>query len=1321
LPALWRHSVRALWVLLAFIVIVYAVLVVLGRQLLPHLDRYQSPINDFLSERLGVEVRTQDLSGSWVRFSPRLNVEGLELLAPFIPSAPSADLLHSADLDEDGVPGQALPESRPLASPLRGIASLKIDRLSAELDLPRSILAANLIWEELSIGRASFTLIENASGKWSVEGFPEPAAGSDDDGLRRVWQMLTDSKRIRIAKVELLLRFYSGDEVVLDADDLLAENSGDFHRIAAALSMAGEEFATTLLEGHGDLLKTSGFKGRAYLSFNRIDLSGPPGIVFRGLAPEWAERIGAIKTDVAAELWLTIPKGGEWALVGRASASEIPLSWVENVPPLRNLLADLSGWFRPGLDWGLRVQGLDVDWMDTDIQPLNLEFSQQLGANWGQFTLSVDHLDLSIVSELLLKAELLPKEPENVLTALNPRGVLRDFHLDINIAEAFPLTAIYTRLDTIALDSWHGAPALKALSGYFVMKGEAGELVLDTGPDFALSFRGVYDDFLNIGSARGRVHLDVLDDGRALRIGGGPVMMKSEAGDIRAAFDLYQPLNKAAGVPIMTLIGGIRDSHSRHTEQFIPDLLQPELKAWLDEAIGDMEVKEGGFIWRGPLVGEDTTRRSIQVYARVANGNLRFDPGWPGLTQLSAYMSVDGGDLVGRVLSAKMGKARVQNTRFSTMPELPGLDIQAHVQAPLDEAIDILQHSPLQAHVAELAQWQLGGQVRADLDLGIPFSSDKRGEHYRVAARLNDGLMRLGSADIEFKHLNGEIAYDDQRGLYSEQVEFELWGEALSARLTTRENGDLDIESEGQMGLSALPMWPAFMGNWVEGSFDYQARYQIPADGTPSLRLRSDLLGVRSILPAPLNKLTEDRSDFALSLNFERDHILLEAQLNEDVAGVFKLDGKYLLQGDVALGGINAALQAVTSRVPAAEASRLSLRGSLDEFNFDQWLQVFTAPGDGRQPWDPRALSPVIDVDIGTFNIASYEIKGLTVKGDIGDDRWLFYGSSDAVAGEVRVPLENGRLALELDYLVLPSPNLDDHEGNALTNLRPDDFLELDFSTLGLRIGDDEIGEIAFSIDKIAEGIRVDNIKGELLGLSVGPTLDGTPSTLTWVEGDQPRTYFSGVLQTYDLSGVLKAADMPVILNSREAVFLTELAWAARPWEIKPALLDGSVALNFKTGKFYRSTGVTGSALIKLIGVINFDTWLRRLRFNFSDIFETGVSYDELKGSLAFNRGLMAFQPIKLKLPLGKVHLLGEADLQAETIDAHLAVTLPVGTNLPWIVALAGGLPAAAGVYITSRIFDKQVDKMSSLSYRVTGPWEDPDVKVKRIFSDNLE
>ena len=66
--------------------------------------------------------------------------------------------------------------------------------------------------------------------------------------------------------------------------------------------------------------------------------------------------------------------------------------------------------------------------------------------------------------------------------------------------------------------------------------------------------------------------------------------------------------------------------------------------------------------------------------------------------------------------------------------------------------------------------------------------------------------------------------------------------------------------------------------------------------------------------------------------------------------------------------------------------------------------------------------------------------------------------------------------------------------------------------------------------------------------------------------------------------------------------------------------------------------------------------------------------------------------------------------------EGDLVVTLPIGSNLPWMAALAGGLPAAAGAYVASRIFESQLGKFSSAIYKVSGRLEDPQIEFQKVF-----
>jgi len=126
---------------------------------------------------------------------------------------------------------------------------------------------------------------------------------------------------------------------------------------------------------------------------------------------------------------------------------------------------------------------------------------------------------------------------------------------------------------------------------------------------------------------------------------------------------------------------------------------------------------------------------------------------------------------------------------------------------------------------------------------------------------------------------------------------------------------------------------------------------------------------------------------------------------------------------------------------------------------------------------------------------------------------------------------------------------------------------------------------------------------------------------------------------------------------------------------------------------------------------------VRRLKLDFSDVVNSGMAYDRIQSNMHFESGnLFLTEPLTVKTPSSKMQLAGTINLVDETLDTRLVATLPVGNNLSLWAAFAAGLPAAAGVYVASKLFEKQIDQLSSLSYSIEGPWADPKVSFQRMF-----
>lgn len=1282
------------------LLIITAVVVVLGRQLLPAIDNYRSDIDSLLSRQSGLEVSTRSLSGSWSRLSPRVVVRGLTIAAP---------------------PGQGA-QQQPTIPDEPAAGAIHIERLVLELDLLRSLLAAEPVWHELSLGHIAVNLREQEDGAWSLEGLPPfalVAAGTAPANMSGLLDRLLLNRFIGVEKISLNLGFYSGVRALVNFTDLKLENEAGFHRITAGLGFDDNPaLAELIVEAKGDLVSPETAAGEAYLVLQGLNFSGSLRAVVGQWFPELASRMGEIESELASEIWLRRDQSGQVDLVGRLEAEEIPLSWAADLPPVKNLSAQVTGWFQPGENWGLRWQNLNLSWADTVIQPLNFMFSQRVGARWSELSLAANHINLATLKQALVSTGLVTGTGSKVLDTLDPKGSLVDLHIDLDMNEDFPLQALRSGIEHLDLNSWGSTPATRNLSGYLAWQGQQGTFELDSPDGFAMGYPGVYEDFMQYGASRGRVDMLWQRETATLKIGGGPIAVEGEGdeGRIRAYLSLDIPLNKGPA-PTMWLLAGIRDSHSRHTGQYLPSVLDPGLRAWLDRAVGDAKLVEAGFLWRGSLVRDKGPRPSVQVYAKVADGMIDYDPGWPRLTDLSAYITVDNGKLKGHVNSANLGDSRqvqLTSARVSTSPG-PLLLVNGEVSTPLSEATDILLASPVRERVSMLAGWRFQGSAQVRLDLAIPLASKRDGEHYRVAADISRGQMGLVDFPLVFESISGLVAYSDERGLYSSGLKSRLWGQPLKATITTTE-GETRIESEGRYDIARMPPWHPLLGNQVSGASDYQAMFVVPVIGSPYLRFTSSTEGLVLALPEPLNKAADSLWPLTTKVNFTED-LSVDGRLGQDIGFSMRLDKGRLVAGQVALGGAAAQVAGLTG---------VSLIGQTPEINLDAWLQTFQAmksPAAEHDEPDLPLLTPRFSLRVDELIFRGLSVTRLEATGSY-DGRGLdVYLDSEILAGQVVVPAMAGQpIAMNLDYLTLPKPDLDSENG-FLDGLDPRGFPHLKFATGGIRVGDEQLGELAFLMRPLDDGVELSQIDAELTGIDIGDLPGGEPAAFSWRQVDgRHKTHLTGLLKTHDLGAVLKAWNLPVVVNSDEAASIVDLSWNGKPWEFDLEKLSGQAALNFKDGNFFRAPGATSNAFIKLISLINFDTWARRLRLDFTDLFASGVSYESLKGGLAFAEGTMGFDaPVVVELPSGKMRLTGRADLVNETLDAHMVATLPVGTNLPWIAALVGGLPAAAGVYLTSKIFEDEVDRVSSFSYRVTGPWGKPEVRVDKVFSDKTD
>ena len=109
----WFRRLRTLlWTALAMLIIGAAVIVGIGKLLLPYSERYKPRLEAVLAEQFNQPVRLDAFTAEWKAFGPRVSLEGLNLLGG--PDGAGAIALQQAALDIK--PLNALIPGRPLYS-----------------------------------------------------------------------------------------------------------------------------------------------------------------------------------------------------------------------------------------------------------------------------------------------------------------------------------------------------------------------------------------------------------------------------------------------------------------------------------------------------------------------------------------------------------------------------------------------------------------------------------------------------------------------------------------------------------------------------------------------------------------------------------------------------------------------------------------------------------------------------------------------------------------------------------------------------------------------------------------------------------------------------------------------------------------------------------------------------------------------------------------------------------------------------------------------------------------------------------------------------
>lgn len=1278
-PLRWLvRLANVVWFAVLAILVLVALYVVIGRQLMGSVSDYRQELESRLSDRLGQPVHIDRLYGHWKALDPVLTVSGLTIQDP---DSPDTTVAH-------------------------------LDRINIRLDSLTSLIRGRLVFGNLVADGLNLTLDQTESGAITVEGIPpaqssfldepesggSPAASGPRKWINRLGDILSDPS-VQLNQVRLGLKVPGEERRTFFIPQVdLRYVQGVFSASGRAMQPgSATQLARFYLEGQhffrGD------FDGRVF-----VDIDS--GRLFDAFAQryEW-EKLAIAGFDAGGQAWLHFTHGDLETVNARVSVPHLQLrADGETQAPVEAIRAHV-GWRRQSdQDWQLDIKDLSWRWSGDAVAPIDLKIDRSQG-----WDIRANRLPVGILSRMALAIAPLQKGLRTELAGYQPAGELREIVFRAQTLSDFRLTA---ELADVSVEAFDGAPGARGLDGTLAMDATRGDVVV-AASDVELGFPELFLRPWLLEQLDARVSWTI--DGGHKRVWSDQVEMQYQ-GQTRLAGAFELDLNEP-GDDTLSLRVDSWNATAAMLADFVPaKAVGREFYDWLVAAVQQADVDRGTFYGHGQ-VNEDSPPGSFTTSMRYhfANARIQYDDAWPAVTDASGVVEVQGEQATIALADGQTGGLSLEPTRIAVdgaaTPVLLTIDTAADFAG--SDFGQWLTTSPLGSFTGEAAkQLDVQGRYHLDLGLTLPLAEESSPD---IDLTLTAKEARVAYADTAavWENINGTVKYTTQAGFsgdplvarfFDSPVEISLEEKEKGAPLSVTQTGRLDVNAlAGRFGLDPIP--------GVEGRAAYRATLGLSASGASTLALTSNLSNLTVDWPAPLGKAMGKPAPLNMIVSWgDDDGLLLSGHWEDRLAYRLRWRGDRFDRGRVELGAVTTSL--------SGEAG-LDITGYLNTLDVSAWGDALEAHpvtgGNGQaQPGTTPAWFNRAAVNVGELRVAGQQFAKTAILAMPGKDGWKIALDGPAVQGHLALPASAAPIKVDLDKLVLAS----DSEEASTEKKAPVSFArrgvaswpQADVTIADLTLGERQYGAWSFLFRPSADALTIDQISGKVGTLA----FDGN---LIWSGGPQgERTRVNGVLAGENLADIDPWIEGSVPLKNKKSRVEIDLGWPGPPESAGLETLEGTLGFRLDDGVILERNNT--AQIFRVFGILNSDTLLRRLKLDFSDLYEAGVAFDAISGTARLSGGTLSWEPeLQIVGPSGAFKLTGSTDLVKESLDMRLVVVLPLTQNLPLAAILMGAAaPIGGALFVLDKVLGDPLSRLTSATYSVSGTWDQPEVDLRNVF-----
>jgi uncharacterized protein (TIGR02099 family) len=1268
LKIILRRARTLLWTAMSILIVLAAVLVGVGKLLMPYSDHYQPRLEAWLSEEFGRPVELESFAGEWKAFGPRLTLQGMSLM-------PS----------KGGDPGES------------GVIAIE----SAALDIKplNALIPGRPLYNFRVIG-ANLQLLHKADGRLELSGFGVSGRGTggSSSGLKELAKVgdvvLQDSSLEYVdEKFNLQFRFSSiNGRLHMDGDEFSTEIQASLYDARSDL-VYGEVEATVLfvLDEDQKMAQAAWQASARELMLAAVQgkLPSNPFLPLSG----WLN----------AELW-----GGWSKSEGHRIQGVNDLQDARLVSNYQDLVIDRVNM---RFNWHYQEKGrwrLDIaDFLFEDDKESwtapNISLARNIPQDVGLW-ISADQLPLRFSLDVTRDIMSIYETEWPVLLPWAMSGQVDNLELILNKSWQ-PDFARGSLSDVSVSESDHW-PGVQGLDAVVALQHGSGSISL-TGSKVLLEWPRMFRERLHFTVPA--CHLD-LAWGAQWQTGFDDCSLENEDFAIKTrgviGSNEDKPVVDASAVMSRGTIGAL---HSYWPEA----LMSESIVSWLRRGLVEGEIVSGLVQIHGDL--DDWPFRHgegrFEAVAEVRNALLDYEDDWPEARAVDAVVRFvnTSMDVEGRI--GAVGGVPVHSAR-ANIPDmkLPVLEVNYSADSELPELLGLIEQSPIQQYInTDLSRFEFSGPASTQGDLIFPLGRSKGEISVDGRVLIKDSRFSDPSSEITFENINGELRYD-QRGFSGRGLNSSFRGQAASIDLMADADKEEKFRADVKGNFDVSDVIPGFLREGyaalaqIEGSSEWEASIVVapPHGGDESsgdessgdeseavLLLRSDLGGVDLNLPAPLNKAAEDRWPLMLRYPLSGETRLLEIEIVDRATLRFALSGESETPK-------SAAIRVGNGRPELPAEGFIGIEGNCEKIDLDGWVDVIidgAVEGKGLGGLELETSS----LAAGQLVFLDRPFSDVTVEFDVVESDVKARFSGEDINGKVSFTSRSSglqSLSAEFERLALADPISSGME----TDSDPADLPSLHLYVKSFRYAGVELGETRIEAYPTPAGFHFEKVEAASDQLAVYASGDWS------LEENRHRSDFDIHMASESLGSFLQSMDISSSMAGGQTVVHFNAWWPGSPAEFALSRLNGKVEFKVVQGNITDAEAGPG----RLLGLLSIQSLPRRLSLDFRDVFDAGFAFDEASGTFDMRNGQASTDDVLLKSSAAAISLSGSTDLVDQRYDQLLTIKPGLGNTLPIIGAIAAGPGGAAAGLALQGLLQKQLGEATQVQYTISGSWEDP-------------